>query len=216
MTEQLALSATTREEHGKANSRRLRHQGKLPAVIYGGKKGASSLLLDHNEASKALKNKAIYSHVLSLDVDGKSESVILKAVQRHPIKPRLLHLDFLRINAKEEMTMSVPFNFIGEDKAPGIKQGGILSRLMTEIEIKCLPANLPEGLDVDLSALELDHSVHLADITLPKGVELTQPVDEDHNPGIVNVHKPKEIKEDDETEAEQAAGEPEGGSDAAE
>ena len=214
MTEQAPLLATTRAQHGKANSRRLRHDGSLPAVIYGAGKEAVSLLLDHNEVSKALKNKAIYSRVLSLSVDGKAESVIIKAVQRHPVKPRILHLDFLRISAKEKMTLSVPFNFIGEDKAPGVKQGGVISHVMTDIEIQCLPADLPEGIDVDVSALEMDHSVHLNDLVLPKGVELTLEVDETHNPGIVSIHKPRVVEED--TEIEEAAVEEEEGGDSKE
>ena len=145
----------------------------------------------------ALENEAVYSSILSLSIDGKAIQVVLKDLQRHPFKSRVLHADFLRINANEKLTMSVPLHFLGEDVAPGVKEGaGMISHLMTELEIKCLPANLPEYIEVDISTLQLDHALHLSDIKLPNGVELAHAiVDARHNYPVVAIQKPRAEEE---------------------
>ena len=173
MSTAFELSAELRQDMGKGASRRLRRkENKVPAIMYGGGEEPISLSLNHNELKKALENQAFYSHILTIHVDGNKQQAVLKALQRHPYKPRILHLDFLRITGKEKIQMQVPLHFVGGDQAPGVKiDGGIISHLLSNIEVRCLPADLPENIEVDLSNLALDQSLHLSDLKLPKGVE---------------------------------------------
>ena len=148
-----------------------------------------------------LENEAFYSHILTLKVGNEEEQVILKDLQRHPAKPRIMHADFMRVNAKEKLHLHVPLHFINEDKCPGVKAGGLVTHSITEVEIACLPQDLPEYLEVDLSNLELDGSLHLSDITLPSGVEVVElSHGEDHDQAIAAVHMPRGAKESDEEE----------------
>ncbi len=134
------LDATVREDIGKGASRRLRHADKIPAVVYGGGEQAVSLTLDHSKTANALAHEAFYSHILTLKIGAKSEKVILKAIQRHPAKPRLSHIDFLRVRADQKLHMHVPLHFIGEENAPGLNEGGVFSHLMSDVEVSCSPA----------------------------------------------------------------------------
>lgn len=205
------LNAETRNDIGKAASRRLRRlEGRTPAVVYGAGKDAISVTLSHKELSMALEHEAVYSHILTLNIDGKAEQVVLKDLQRHPYKPMIVHADFLRIRAKEKLTMNVPLHFINEDTAPGVKDGGVVSHLMNEVEIRCLPANLPEFIEVDVAELTMDSSLHLSDIKLPSGVELTIELDDEHNQPIVSIHKPRAAIEAEASDAEGDADSAEG------
>lgn len=172
MIEKLQLTAQTRAEGGKGANRRLRHENKVPAIIYGIGKPSVSLVLNRNHVAKALENEAFYSQIINLDIDGEPEQVVLKDMQRHAFKPEILHMDFLRIKATEKITMHIPLHFIGEDVAPGVKQGGIISRTISEIEVRCLPADLPSHIEVNLANLELNETIHLSDLKIPGNVEL--------------------------------------------
>lgn len=192
------LEAEVRADIGKGASRRLRHADKVPAVVYGAGEDAVSLTLDHNKALHALSHESFYSHILTLKVGKKHEKVILKDIQRHPAKPRIAHIDFLRVRADQKLHMHVPLHFIGEDDAPGLLEGGVISHLMTDLEISCLPADLPEFLEVDVSKLALDQSVHMSEIKLPKGVELVAFAHgvEEHDQAVVSIHIPRIIEEE--------------------
>ena len=166
------LAASIRKDLGKSATRRLRRQEMVPAVIYGAGKEPVSITLGHNQLLHSTENEAFFSHILSIDVDGKKEKVIIKALQRHPAKSILMHADFLRVSMKEKLKVHVPLHFIGAEEAPGAKQGGVVTHDLVDIEIQCLPGDLPEYIEVDVSALEIGDSLHLSDIKLPKGMEI--------------------------------------------
>jgi len=190
------LTATNRKDVGKGASRRLRHNDQVPAIIYGAHMQPQMICVDHNKISKALENEAFYTTILTLNVDGKSEQVVLKNLQRHPYKPRLLHLDFQRISATEKITMRIPLHFTGSDVAPGVKQaGGIVSHLMSQVEVRCLPKDLPEFIAVDLSHLELNQTVHLSNLTLPQGIEIIDLTHKEDKP-VATIYIPSAIEEE--------------------
>jgi large subunit ribosomal protein L25 len=191
------LEAEVRSDIGKGASRRLRHANKLPAVVYGAGQTPVSLTLDHNKVLVALSHEAFYSHILTLKVDKKNEQVVLKAVQRDPAHPRVNHIDFQRVRADQKLHMHVPLHFIGDDQAPGINEGGVVYHAVTDVEVSCLPANLPEFLEVDTSKMHLDETLHLSDIKLPKGVELTAFSHgvEGHDLPVASIHKPRRIED---------------------
>ncbi len=169
------LTAESRNDMGKGASRRLRRLGKVPAVLYGAHADPQSISVDHDELLHHLESEAFYSHVLSITVNGKAQSAVLKDLQRHPSKPVILHADFQRVSADEKLRMHVPLHFTGEDIAPGVKIGsGLVTHNVTEVEVTCLPKDLPEFIEVDLSALDLGQSVHLSDLKLPAGVHLVE------------------------------------------
>lgn len=173
MSNEFNLAAAARSETGSAASKRLRREGRLPAVIYGGKDDAISITLNHDEIFHKLENEAFHTSVLEIDVDGKTHKAILRDVEMHPYKPNVMHLDFQRINAKEKLHIAVPVHLIGAEECPGVKLNhGVASHNLTELDIIALPADIPEYLEADLSALDLGESVHLSDIKLPKGVEI--------------------------------------------
>ncbi len=193
MSEVYELSVEARIENGKASSRRLRRlKNKIPAIIYGGKKPTHMIQVDHNVLSKALENEGFYSRILTLNVDGKKEKVVLKDLHRHPSKPQILHADFQRVSPNTQITIQVPVHFIGADNSPGIKdQAGVVAHLMNEIEIRCLPDSLPEFIEVDLSHLSVGESVYLSEIKLPKGVDIVAiPQGEGHDQPVASIHKP--------------------------
>ncbi|WP_185906533.1 50S ribosomal protein L25/general stress protein Ctc [Teredinibacter haidensis] len=204
--EDFTLSVVLRDESGKGASRRLRREADLvPAIIYGGSKNPVNISIPHNELLKHLENEAFYSHIISLDVAGKSEDVILKDLQRHPAKPTVLHADFLRVSKTKKFTTRVPLHFTNEENCKGVKvQGGVISHNMTDVEISCLPANLPEFVEVDLTDLEMGQVVHISDLKLPKGVEsVALAHGTDHDLPVANVSKSRAVSADgDDTEAE--------------
>lgn len=189
MADLFELTAEIRTQSGKAESRRLRRLAeKVPAIIYGAGKASLPVAIHHRHITAALKNEAFYSHILTLNVEGTPEKVVLKALQRHPYKPQILHADFLRVSATEKLYMNVPIHFLNEETAPGVKlSGGMVSRLMNEIEVRCLPADLPEYIEVDLANLKIDQSLHLSDLTLPQGVEAVALLHGDDR-SVVSIH----------------------------
>lgn len=206
------ITAEVRNDMGKGASRRLRREGKFPGVIYGGEAEPVSLSLDHDDMVHHLENEAFYSHILTLEISGKKEKAVLKDLQRHPSKPVLLHADFMRVSDKEKIKMHVPLHFINEDKAPGVKKGGVITHNMTEVEVQCLPKDLPEYLEVDLDGIEIEQIIHLTDIKLPAGVELVELLHgTDHDQAIAAIHKTRASKEVEESaEGGEAAAEGEG------
>jgi large subunit ribosomal protein L25 len=186
------LNAQARSDEGKGASRRLRRlEAKLPAVIYGGKEAAQSITLELKELVKALENEAFYSHVLTINIDGKPQQAVIKALQRHPAKNTPLHADFLRVDATHKLVMKVPLHYLNQDTCVGVKtEGGAISIMATDVEVACLPANLPEYIAVDLKDVHVGTTLHLSSIVLPAGVEIPSlALGHDHDQPIANVHK---------------------------
>ena len=208
------LIAEIREDQGKGASRRLRHQKKVPAIIYGAGRPPRPLVFDHNKVLQQLENESFYSSILNIKVGEKSQAAILKDMQRHPSKNQIMHMDFQRIVEDQEIRMNVPLHFIGEDVAPGVKLGGgSVSHLMTDVEIVCLPRYLPEYIDVDVSELELDAMLSLSDLELPEGVQMPALAQgPEANRPVVSIHVIKEvvIEEEEEIEGEAVEGAEEG------
>ncbi len=204
MSNEFVLDAETREVVGKGSSRRLRRlEDKIPAIIYGGQKQAPvNITLTHKDIMKATSNEAFFSHIITLNIGSDSQQVIIKDLQRHPAKPRIMHADFLRVSKNVAITVQVPLHFVNEETSVGIKdQGGVITHNISEIEISCLPADLPEYIEVDIADVELDQIVHLSDLKLPKGVSLLHAVeDEDHNHPVAAIHTPKKALEPEEEE----------------
>lgn len=192
--EDFKLDATARNDLGKGASRRLRRlAGQVPAVIYGGTPAPLSISLSHNELMKHLEHEAFYSHIISLSVDGVAQDVILKDLQRHPAKPVVLHADFLRIDKTTRLTTHVPLHFINEAISKGVKiQGGKVIHNVTQIDISCLPHNLPEFIEVDLANAEIGTIIHISDLKLPSGVtSVALSHGADHDLAVATVVKPK-------------------------
>jgi large subunit ribosomal protein L25 len=218
MSEDFVLNAELRADTGKGASRRLRHAGKVPAILYGAGKEPTALTLIHNELAHQVENEAFFSHILKVNVDGKAEQAIVKDLQRHPSRPIIMHIDLQRVSATEKIRVQVPIHFINEENAPGVKEGGLITHSVTEVEIACLPGNLPEYIEVDLSGLELNEIFHLTDIKLPEGTELVELTHgEGHDQPVASVHMPRAAKEtSEEEEGPEAAGEGESSEPAAE
>ena len=207
MSDDFDLIAELREDQGKGASRRLRREGKVPAIIYGAGRAPRALAFDHNRVIQQLENESFYSSILNIKVRGKSQAAILKDLQRHPSKPVIMHMDFQRIVEDEDIKMNVPLHFVGEDVAPGVKTGGgSVSRLMNDVEIVCLPRYLPEFIEVDISELELDEHLNMSDIKLPEGVTipaLEQGPEQDRP--VVSIHVIREVVIEEEEELEPGA-----------
>ena len=202
MTE-FALNAEVRSDLGKGASRRLRRNvSMVPAVIYGGDKAPQSISLLAKDLAKLLENEAAFSHVLSLDVAGTKENVLIKALQRHPAKGFVLHADFVRVVAGQKLSAHVPLHFINEATAVGVKQqGGEISHTISEVEVSCLPKDLPEFIEVDMAAVEVGQTVHMSDLKLPKGVELVA-LAHGNDLAVSNIHASRVKAEDEESAAE--------------
>ena len=195
------VNAEKRERKGTSYSRNIRREGLVPGIIYGAGKAEEIISLNKFEVAKNLENDAFYSKVLDISLEGKKQQVILRDIQRHPAKREILHMDFQRIKADEKINVTVPINFINEDIAPGVKiDGGVISHLISELEIVSLPANIPENITVDLKDLSIDKSIHLSELKLPEGVEITllQHGAEDSDMAVVVIHKARaeEVEED--------------------
>ena len=200
MSTNFVINARSREDTGKGASRRLRRQsGEVPAIIYGGKKHAEKISILHKDITKALENEAVYSSIISLAVNGKAEDTIIKDIQRHPAKQVILHLDFLRVSKTTKLQTRVPLNFLNEDICVGVKMGGgLIAHTMTDIEVSCLPKDLPESIDVDMEQIDIGQIVHLSDIKMPSGVEsvsLSQGAEYDLTVATVNKQKAADIEE---------------------
>ncbi|MDF3868616.1 50S ribosomal protein L25/general stress protein Ctc [Pseudomonas denitrificans (nom. rej.)] len=196
------LNAQERSDLGKGASRRLRrNEGLIPAVVYGGEKAPQSLTLELREVSKLLENEAAFSHVITLNVGSVKETVLIKALQRHPSKGFVMHADFQRVVAGQKLTAHVPLHFINEATAVGVKVGGgEISHVISEVEVSCLPKDLPEFIEVDLAQVALGQIVHLSDLKLPKGVELVQ-LAHGNDLAVANIHASRVVKEEGEGEA---------------
>lgn len=181
------LNAEVRTDSGKGASRRLRHEDKVPAIIYGGSKPAQSITLEHSKLIKAQSFEAFYSHILTINVAGEEVKAIVKAMQRHPFKPKVMHVDFQRVEAGHELHTVVPVHFVNEEAA--VKKGGVVVHAANEIEISCLPADLPEFIEVDMSNVEVGTHLHLSDLKAPKGVTFVQ-LAKGHDLAVVSVNKP--------------------------
>ncbi|MFN0039788.1 MAG: 50S ribosomal protein L25/general stress protein Ctc [Burkholderiales bacterium] len=191
----MEVNAVSRTLQGTGASRRLRNTGKVPGIIYGGDLPAQNVELDHNSLYHQLKLEAFHASILNMNMDGKTDRVLLRDVQMHPWKQLILHVDFQRVSANRKIHMKVPLHFVNAEIAPGVKTGGgIVTHVMNEIDITCLPDDLPEFIEVDLQTLELGHSVHLADLKIPKGVESVQLVRGD-DAVVATVQVPRAIVE---------------------
>ena len=184
------LVAEFRETQGKGASRRLRHEGKVPAILYGGHAEARALTLSHQKLLIMLDNERFYSTILSLKVGDQTQAAILKDVQRHPFKNAVVHVDFQRVDENEKIRISIPLHFTGAAISPGVKsQGGIVSHMRTETEVSCLPKDLPEFIEVDISGLSLNESIHLSQLKIPEGVTLVDLAKDDA--AVVAIHSPR-------------------------
>jgi large subunit ribosomal protein L25 len=183
--------AEIRTENGKTAARAMRRGGNIPAVVYG--HGEPQMLsLNHNEVVKHLAHEEVYSHILDLTIDGKTEKAILKGVQRHPAKVRVLHLDFLRINLNDRIKVYVPLHFINEHSGVGGKKGGVAAHTMTSVEVFCLPAFLPDFIEVDLANLDVGHSIHLSELKMPANVQIVELTHgADHDLAVVSMQAAK-------------------------
>jgi large subunit ribosomal protein L25 len=206
------LVAEFRETQGKGASRRLRHEGKVPAILYGGHSEARKLALNHQKLLIMLDNERFYSTILNLKVGDQTQAAILKDVQRHPFKNAIVHVDFQRVEDNQKIRMNIPLHFIGASVSPGVKtQGGMVSHMRNEVEVSCLPKDLPEFVEVDLSGLSINESIHLSQLKLPAGVELLALAKEDS--AVVAIHSPR--AEEPEAAAAAAAGAADGAAAAA-
>ena len=202
------LNAEPRSDTGKGASRRLRHAGKVPAIMYGGGKDPESLTLSLNEVIRNLENEAFYSHILNVKVGSAKTRAVLRDLQRHPSRPVIMHMDLLRVSESEKIKMNVPLHFAGEDIAPGVKEGGLVSHELVEVEIECLPRDLPEYIEIDISALEIGDSLHLSDLVVPEGVTVLELArGEGHDLSVVSIHARRVIVEEEEEAAPEAAAE---------
>ena len=211
MSEEFNLIAEMRDDQGKGASRRLRRQGKVPAVIYGAGRDPRNLMFDHNKVLRQLEDPSFYSSILNVKVGEKSRAAIVKDIQRHPSKKQIIHIDLQRIVEDEQIKMQIPIHYLGEEDAVGVKiGGGTVTKIMTELEISCLPKDLPEFLEVDISELELDQMLNVSDISLPEGVEISDIIKE-QDQAIVSIQEIKEIIEEEiEDEDSESDGESEG------
>ncbi|HEY7841158.1 MAG TPA: 50S ribosomal protein L25/general stress protein Ctc [Gammaproteobacteria bacterium] len=204
--EQFELNAEPRTDKGKGASRRLRRAGKLPGIVYGTDREAQPIMLAHDDLVHHLEREAFFSHILTLAIGGKREKVVLKDLQRHPFRPIVMHIDFQRIDETQELTMRIPIHFINEAECVGVKTGGaVVSRIMTEVEVSCLPKDLPEYIEVDVGPLNIGDTVHLSDLKLPPGVSIyAMKHGGDGSQTVASVHIPRAIEIEEEVPAEAA------------
>lgn len=206
MSDEFLVNAEHRELIGKSASRRLRLADRVPGIIYGGDEAPMPITIEHKEIWHSLQNKAFYSHILSIVIKGKKHKALIKDLQRHPYKPRIVHVDFQRVSGKETLQRHVSLRFLNEETAPGVKlHGGIVAHHLRDVEVKCSVQSLPEYIDVDLGKLELDQALHLSDLVLPKGVEIVAlSHGEEHDLPVVAIHLPRAAVD---TAAEEAVAE---------
>ncbi len=203
----IELNAELRTDKGKGASRRLRHTNKIPAILYGTGKGSVSIMLEQKDVQHQLPNESFYSQVLSLNVAGSKEDVLLRDLQHHPFKMDILHIDFQRVDANKVVHVHIPLHFIGEEVAPGVKtEGGAVSHIIVEVEVVCLPKDIPEFIEVDLSALHVGDGIHLSELKLPENVNILALMHGDeHDTSVANIHIRKAVVEEEEPGAEEAA-----------
>ena len=207
MAKQQTIQATSRKDEGKGASRRLRRAGMVPAVIYGGKSDPVSIQLEHEKTWVASQNEWFYSSIISLDIDGKLENVLLRDLQRHPFKQLIMHADFQRVDANALLRTSVPLHFVNGDVSPAGKTAGVvIMHELTQVEVECLPKDLPGNIQVDLSGLKPNDTIHLSQLALPAGVEIPQlKLSSDHDVAVVAARMARVEAEETTDEAAEAA-----------
>lgn len=199
------ITATGRKDEGKGASRRLRHAAQVPAIVYGGSADPVSIQLDHEKTWQASQNEWFYASILTLAIDGKPEQVLLRDMQRHPFRQQIMHLDFQRVSANEAIRVAVPFHFVNGETSPAGKAADVaLTHELNDIEVTCLPADLPEFIEVDLGQMEVGDTIHLSAVSFPKGVEPATKIDEEHDPAVAVARYVKEEVEE-EIDADAAA-----------
>ncbi|WP_406663697.1 50S ribosomal protein L25/general stress protein Ctc [Gallaecimonas sp. GXIMD1310] len=190
------FEAELRTDLGKGASRRLRREDKVPAIVYGADKEPVSIALEHNKIIEAQADEGFYTHILTLNIAGSKTEVLVKDMQRHPFKPKVTHIDFLRVDASHKLHTKIPLHFVGEDKA--VKKGGVIAHATTEVEISCLPKDLPEFIEVNVADMNVGDTLHLTDLSVPKGVQLVElSKGEDHDQAVVSLNAPKGGASDD-------------------
>jgi large subunit ribosomal protein L25 len=198
------IHAVPRPQKGKSAMRRMRRAGKVPGIVYGANEKPVSIEVDHNALYHQLKHEAFHSRILSVDVNGSKQQVLLRAVQMHPARAQVLHVDFQRVSQTEKIHLKIPLHFINADTAPGVKlAGGIVSHVMTEVDVSCLPKDLPEYIEVDLAHLEAGHSIHVSELKLPAGVEFSG-MAKTENPTVVTITIPRVTVEEERQQAAEA------------
>ena len=203
----IEINAVLRDTKGTGASRRLRHEGKVPGVLYGGNGDAKSIELNAKDLYMQFKHEAFHASILTLNIDGKKESVLLRDYQMHPVRNNIQHIDLQRIDENKKLSVKIPFHFLNEDVAPGVKlEGGVVSHIMVDVDISCLPKDLPTYIEVDMIALSIGDSIRLSDIKVPEGVELTT-LSEDNDPTVTSVSQPKVVVEETPVAAEGEEGE---------
>ncbi len=210
MSETFTIPAVSRSDKGKGASRRLRREGLVPGIIYGGGKEPEMIATPHNKLIQQLDQEAFYSSILNLDLDGKTQRVVLKDLQRHPAKPFIIHFDLLRVADTDRIKMTVPLHFIGEETAPGVKAGGKVHHAISDLEVICEAQNLPEYIEIDISGMELGDMLHLTDIEPPEGVEivaLTHGDEASHDEAVVSIQADRKAEAAEEGGEEEAPGE---------
>lgn len=199
----IEFNANKRELQGTGASRRLRRAGKVPGILYGGEAAAQSIDVDHNALFHSLKQEAFHASILTMNLDGQKQQVLLRDYQMHAFKPQVLHIDFQRVSADRKIHMKVPLHFVNADIAPGVKlQGGVVSHVINELNLTCLPADLPEFIEVDMKDVAVGHSIHVNDLKLPKGVEPVLHPGE--NPVVASIVVPRGTTEAELAVAEEA------------
>ena len=200
----IEISARKREAQGTGPSRRLRRTGRVPGIVYGGEQGPVTIELDHKDLYLNLRNEKFHASILTLDVGGAKQQVLLRAVNMHPFKPQVQHIDFQRVSKDKKIHMKVPLHFVNAESSPGVKeQGGVVNHVLNELDIACFPDDLPEFIEVDLGALAVGNSIHARELALPKGVEAV--LHKDDNPVVATVVVPTLITEEEEAAATAAA-----------
>ncbi|MDP1633527.1 MAG: 50S ribosomal protein L25/general stress protein Ctc [Gallionellaceae bacterium] len=200
----IEFNASKRELQGTGASRRLRRAGKVPGILYGGEPAAQSIDVDHNALFHSLKQEAFHASILTMNLDGQKQQVLLRDYQMHPYKPQVLHIDLQRVSADRKVHMKVPLHFINADIAPGVKlQGGVISHVLNELNVTCLPADLPEFIEVDMRDVSVGHSIHVNDLNLPKGVEAV--LHQGGNPVVASIVVPRGTTEAELAVSEEAA-----------
>ena len=204
MSDTFQVVAEPRADGGKGASRRLRRRGLVPGIVYGGHRDPQMVSVQHSELYRQLDYEAFYSSLLDLKVEGETMQVVLKDLQRHPSKPFVIHVDFQRVSAKDKLRMSVPLHFENEDTSVGVKAGGAVSHNLTEVEITCLPKDLPEYIAVDMAQVDMGDSILVSDLKLPEGVELTYAMEPDTT--VVSIYAPYAGEETEGAEGEEGEG----------
>lgn len=196
--------AEMRTEKGTGPCRRYRKAGKIPGVLYGAEKDPTLILMSESVINKQLQYEAFFSHILNIKVDGSDTQAVIKALQRDPATSKVTHLDFLRVSSTHEIQMNVPLHFVNEDRCPGKRNGGVVSHLVVDFEISCLPKDLPEYIEVEMINMDIGDVIHMSEVRLPEGVRLSTAIDDAaHDHPVVTIQEPQKLDLGDEPEAEE-------------